>query len=452
MSSAIHNINDLVTNIHDIGKRFSFAVTGGGSTSIGYLMSQPGASRTILEFYVPYAEEATLDYINNNLGPDHKIESFASRDTAILLSEAAHRRSTKIMTTQCSDIQELRSLTRVVGIGATASLVSKNWKKGDHRIHVSLFTNENFTTFSLNLYKGTMMKQFRTREQEEDLCGKLILAVIAFECEIFDTFGVVEFLNSNGLDSKDNLIIGDTIINNNLSSLIDGSSQNVLCLPQKDGSIIQVTNVPIHLLGQYTENKPKLVSLPGSFNPLHIGHTSSLEKAITILEKAITINATKNANVCGFYELSVSNVDKPQITIEELTKRLGNFSMQKYPLFLTNAPKFIDKSIQYPGIDYVMGVDTVIRLIDKSYTDNNEEKMTLLLKNIVNNGTRFFVLPRVFGVANIAPSFRVQLENDQVLTYSMIKFAIPSILLPYFTEIENNDYNNISSSKIRKYS
>jgi hypothetical protein len=443
MSSAIHNINDLVTNIHDIGKRFSFAVTGGGSTSIGYLMSQPGASRTVLEFYVPYAEEATLDYIKHNLGPNHKIESFASRDTAILLSQAAHRRSTKIMTTQCSDIQELRSLNRVVGIGATASLVSKNWKKGDHRIHVSIFTNDNFTTFSLTLYKGSMMQPFRTREQEEDLCGKLIIAVVAFQCEIFDTFGVVEFLNSNGLDSKDNLIIGDTITNNNLSSLIDGSSQNILCLPQKNGSIVQVANVPIHLLGQYTESKPKLVSLPGSFNPLHAGHTSSLDKALAI-------NAMKTPNLCGFCELSVSNVDKPPISIQELTKRLGHFSMYKYPLFLTNAPRFVDKATQYPGIDYVMGVDTAIRLVDKRYTDYNEEKMTLLLKDIVDKGTNFFVLPRIFGVANIAPSFRVQLENDQLLTYSMIKYAIPSILLPHFTEIEDNEYKGISASNIRK--
>jgi hypothetical protein len=443
MSNVIHSINDLVTNIHDIGKRFSFAVTGGGSTSVGYLMSQPGSSRTVLEFYVPYAEEATVDYIKHNLGSDHKIESFVSRETAILLSQAAHRRSTKIMTTQCSNIEELHSLNRVVGIGATASLVSKNWKKGDHRIHVSLFTNDDFTTFSLTLYKGTMMQAFRTRKQEEDLCGKLILAVVAFQCEILDAFGVVKFLNSNGLDSKDSLIIGDTIANNNFSSLIDGSLQNILCLPQKNGSIVQVTNVPIHLLGQYTEEKPKLVSLPGSFNPLHIGHTSSLEKALAI-------SATKNANVCGFYELSVSNVDKSPITIQELTKRVANFSMQKYPLFLTNTPKFIHKAVQYPGIDYVMGVDTVIRLVDKSYTDNNQEKMILLLKNIVDKGTHFFVLPRVFGVANISPSFRVHLEIDQVLTYPMISFAIPPILHPYFTEIENNEYKGLASSCIRK--
>jgi glycerol-3-phosphate cytidylyltransferase-like family protein len=287
-----------------------------------------------------------------------------------------------------------------------------------------------------------MEQPFRTREQEDDLCGKLILAVTAYECGIFNKVSLVEFLTSNGLDSKDILEISDTITNNNLSSLIEGSIQNVMCLPQKDGSIVQVTNVPIHLLGQYTEGKPKLVSLPGSFNPLHPGHTSSLDKAVAI-------NATKNATVCGFYELSVSNVDKQPMTIQELTKRLGHFSMQKYPLFLTNAPRFVDKAAQYPGIDYVMGVDTVIRLVDKTYTDNNQEKMILLLKEIVDKGTRFFVLPRVYGVANISPSFRVHLEIDQVLTYPMINFAIPTILLPYFTEIEDNEYKGLAASCIR---
>jgi hypothetical protein len=225
--------------------------------------------------------------------------------------------------------------------------------------------------------------------------------------------------------------------------MVDGSLQNVLCLPQADGSILQVPNVPIHLLGQYSEEKPKLVSLPGSFNPLHKGHTSSLDKAVAI-------NATKMANVCGFYELSVSNVDKPLISVQELKKRLINFIMSKYPLFLTKTPRFIDKAQMNPGIDYVMGVDTAIRLVDTNYTDSSTEKMTLLLKDIVDKGTRFFVLPRVFGVANVVPSFRVQLENNELLTYSMIKFAIPLILLPYFTEIQDNEYKGISASNIRK--
>jgi hypothetical protein len=449
MSNVIHSVNDLVTNINSItdttGKRFSFGVTGGGSTSLSYLMSQPGASTTILEFYCPYAQEATSEYINRDLNPDQKVtvESFASVTTAIRLAEAAQRRSTKIMTTQCSHINELNKITGAIGIGATANLVSKKWKRGDHRILVALYSNEKLVTFSLSLYKGTEEQPFRSRSQEDDLCGKLIVAVTAYECGIFNKDGIVEFLTANGLDSKDILEISDTITNNNLSSLIDGSSQNILCLPQADGSLVQVTNVPIHLLGQYTENKPKLVSLPGSFNPLHPGHTSSLEKALAI-------NATKMPNVCGFYELSVSNVDKQRMTIQELTKRLGHFSMQKYPLFLTNAPRFIDKSAQHPGIDYVMGVDTVIRLVDKSYTDNNQEKMTLLLKDIVDKGTRFFVLPRVYGVANISPSFRVHLEIDKVLTYPMINFVIPTILLPYFTEIEDNEYKGLASSCIRK--
>lgn len=449
MSKSVPSINDLVTNINSVtdttGKRFSFGVTGGGSTSFGYLMSQPGASTTVLEFYCPYAEEATQEYLNRDLNLDQKVkvESFASLDTAILLAQAAHRRSTKIMTTQCSNLQELSKLAGAIGIGATASLVSKKWKRGLHRVHIALYSNEKLVTFSLNLNKGTEEQPFRTRAEEDDLCGKLILAVTAYECEIFNKTSLIDFLTSHGLDAGDVLEISDSVSNDLSASIVDGSLQNVLCLPQLDRSILQVANVPIHLLGQYSGRKVKLVSLPGSFNPLHSGHTSSLDKALAI-------NATKIANSSGFYELSVSNVDKSPISVQELKKRLNNFIMSKYPLFLTKTPRFIDKAQMNPGIDYVMGVDTAIRLVDTNYTGGNTEKMTLLLKDIVDKGTRFFVLPRVFGVANIAPSFRVQLANDQLLTYSMIKFAIPSILLPYFTEIENNEYNSISASNIRE--
>ena len=78
--------------------------------------------------------------------------------------------------------------------------------------------------------------------------------------------------------------------------------------------------------------------------------------------------------------------------------------------------------------------------------------MIILLKDVIDKGTEFFVLPRTFGTSNIAPSFRIQLNEGELLTYSMVRDYIPFILRSAFKEIMTNVHKDFSSSKIRKSS
>ena len=445
MSVFNFDIDTLVSAIHastaSMGKRFSFGVTGGGSTALGHLMAQPGASSTVLEFTCTYACESTQEYVNHDSTKPLLITSFAALETAKELANASLRRSKKIMTTQSPDLAHLTSLVGAVGIGATASLASKNWKRGDHRIFASLVTNDKEITFSLNLFKGVETAPFRTRKQEDDLSGKLIVCITAFECGLLDSTSLVEFLLANGLDEKDTLLISEVHIKNSLEYLLDSDVNNVLLIPQHDGTSLKIADVPIHLLGQYAPVKPKVVMLPGSFNPLHAGHTTALTSSLELCDPA--------TNPQGLFELSVFNVDKPPLKMLDLITRLEHFTGQPFPVFLTNTPRFVDKSRVYPGISYVVGVDTVIRLVSPYYTDGSIDKMTLLLKDIIDKGTEFFVLPRTFGTSNIAPSFHIQLNEDALLTYSLIQSCVPYILRPAFKEIMTNVHKDLSSSALR---
>ena len=67
--SNIQNIYKIVDEIHlknkASGNRFVFTTTGGGFSSYSYLMARPGASNTVLQLNGPYAQEATLKYIEN---------------------------------------------------------------------------------------------------------------------------------------------------------------------------------------------------------------------------------------------------------------------------------------------------------------------------------------------------------------------------------------------------
>jgi hypothetical protein len=46
--------------------------------------------------------------------------------------------------------------------------------------------------------------------------------------------------------------------------------------------------------------------------------------------------------------------------------------------------------------------------------------MTHCLSAIISEGSQFFVLPRTFGAAKIPAKFGMQMNDDELLTYSMV--------------------------------
>ncbi|MCA9240086.1 MAG: hypothetical protein KDA37_07805, partial [Planctomycetales bacterium] len=50
--------------LHASGNQFVLAITGGGSRAISDLLAVPGASRTLLSAYVPYAALALQDFVH----------------------------------------------------------------------------------------------------------------------------------------------------------------------------------------------------------------------------------------------------------------------------------------------------------------------------------------------------------------------------------------------------
>ena len=194
-----NNINTLVNLIHETnkesGNRFVFTITGGGFSAYTYLMTCPGASNTILELNAPYSREATLKYIEN------KVDSFASLEAANELSIYSLKSCCDLMIKSKNDVDYLKNC---YGVGVTAALATNRWLKGDHRFHIVITSNNSKFTFSVNLYKGIEPTLFRSRLEEDELCGKLIIYVIAYTCKIitFDMF--LKYLyEDNLLNEKD---------------------------------------------------------------------------------------------------------------------------------------------------------------------------------------------------------------------------------------------------------
>ena len=146
----------------------------------------------------------------------------------------------------------------------------------------------------------------------------------------------------------------------------------------QSGRLLQVA-ADGQMLVPFTPPRQPLL-LPGSFNPLHRGHWELAQVAAEI------------AGQPAAFELSVVNVDKPALTREEIRRRLLPFNWQA-SVWLTQAPKFIDKAECFPGATFVVGADTALRIVLPRYYDG-EAKMLAALERLRELECRFLVACR----------------------------------------------------------
>lgn len=117
--------------------------------------------------------------------------------------------------------------------------------------------------------------------------------------------------------------------------------------------------------------------LPGSFNPLHHGHELLATAAAEQLGRDVT------------FELSVVNVDKPPLEVDEVLRRIEQFRY-RWQVALTRAPTFVEKARLFPGAAFVLGWDTAVRLFVPRYY-GGESAMRAALAEMRDLGCRFLV-------------------------------------------------------------
>jgi cytidyltransferase-like protein len=416
------DINSFVDAIHAInkkdGNRIISTITGGAFSSIGYLMSRPGASSSILQLNCPYAQEATIKYM------EEPTESFASLKAANELSITSLN--------QCRDLLEQKYT--FIGVGVTAALATNRWLKGDHRMHIVITTDINRFTFSLNLYKGnpeTPENLFRTRAQEDELCGKLVIFSIAYICKIIPLTFFDTLIQENFLNIMDKYDFHNELFHNPIHRLLHSKIPEICDLRH------EIVNSVLVVDGKYFVNPSlkNIVMLPGSFNPLHDGH-------ISMLQNACALNHTD-----GIFEMCVVNADKPPLSSDEIIARIATFNSK--PVVLTNAPLFTDKDKLFPGVSYAIGVDTVIRLMNPKYTHGDRDLMFENILKMTFSNTKFYVGSRLVHSAGITKNFPLKLKDDDILRLTNIMFIIPNILHKNFIEIDDDKNAHLCSSVLR---
>jgi hypothetical protein len=165
------------------------------------------------------------------------------------------------------------------------------------------------------------------------------------------------------------------------------------------------------------------VVLPGSFNPLHHGHTTLADIAAQRLGSPVT------------FELSIANVDKPELAPEEVRRRLGQF-LNRHSVYISRAATFRDKAEIFPGAVFVIGADTAARLVHPRYYGDDPAEMIRALDEIAGFGCRFFVGGRV----NAAGRFE-----------DVGSVAIPAGYRDLFHGLDEREFRvDVSSTELRR--
>jgi hypothetical protein len=380
MSPSDATWQQLITALHASGCKAALAITGGGSGAVGELLRVPGGSRLLIEAQVPYDMAALATFLG--FAPVQA----SSTDTAIAMAQSARARAARLVPAG----------TDLVGLGATAALVSDRPRKGEHRFHIAFANSAGIAHCTCVMAKGR-----RDRAAEEDLVSRAIVLWLARAC------GIAAPSPKSILDADEHYAEAVVAAVHTIDQLLAGELDRVTVQP--DGQMMLSAPQPF-------------VLFPGSFDPMHEGHALLARIAEELRQQPLA------------FEISVTNVDKPPLAGETVRQRLTQFAW-KSPVELTRAPTFVEKSRLFPGTTFVVGADTAERLFGAKYYGGDEVRMHTALDEIANSGASFLVAVRIDAAG------RVRALND---------LPVPRRYADLFTEIPEHRFRvDTSSSEIR---
>ena len=265
--------------------------------SLQWAFTAPGASSVMVESRVPYSYAALHDELDFE-GSVHSMKTkgrMCSKEIVIALAQKTRRRAIQMLLKGTNDINVLRNVN-IMGIGCTASLVTKTKKRGQHQCFVAAINNSDVAVYNLVMTSG-----LRTRAQEDTLCSKVVMKALyerSVSSHTYDPLPPEE-------QAEQDLMEGESlnVEKFHLRSLSCGRDKDVLdqifdkevgkvIFYLKDRSTLGANDA--EKVGDVVQGLNKLeyfedirlpqrsLVYPGSFNPLHRGHVALLEAALLL--------------------------------------------------------------------------------------------------------------------------------------------------------------------------
>jgi len=404
--------------------RCVICLTGGGGYVASQLLGVCGASSTLLELTIPYHRESLANYLNVSSSVLDDI-GYCTHETSEILALKCLERGRSIV--------DMEDAAKCIGIGCSAAIVAGEPKKGEHRAYLTICSKDGMESYKLLLAKGT-----RSRSEEDECVGKLIVLAMAKAAKL-DPLLQEKILYPFGEgDSLTQVSKKSFTTRESLQALAHGGRiNNLVYLPKFNGGFDVFRDMPLS----------SMLVVPGSFNPVHAGHEQLALAAQSVLER-------KQGQVFpAIFEISIANADKGAVDVDEIQLRVEQFMTADvvkcgpWNVAVTKAALFVDKAKLFPSSTFVIGADTAWRLVDKKYYDNSEMKMTLSLSAIANAGCSFIVAGRFDEKTSFPSSIA---PTPRYVSAAEVIEKLPPFFQSMFTPIEESDFrNDISSSQLR---
>jgi nicotinic acid mononucleotide adenylyltransferase len=361
--------------IHQSGKFFYVAATGGGTSFLGEFLKIPGGSSVIVGGEIPYNQKAFDAFAG-------KTEKYSDRTAALKLAVASFEKCVKLGFDKES----------VVGVGVACSLAKLN-ERADRKHHINIAIHLYNHSFANEL---VLPNNLYTREQEETLVNNLIYYTL-FTGYFTDKSkiepNIIDQITGNFNTYFLNVFNVGTVLNDYIGN------------PDiTQGESVHFHNRPESNLFEKAET---IAVYPGSFAPLHTAHIEIYNSAKQILSPTTPV----------LYELSITNSYKPSIDFVTLKNRVDQFTNIDQHLMVTRAPRFVDKIRLYQQyfpnkkFIFVCGADTWNRVFDAAAIQNGD------IQFFKDNDVKFLVFARPGETLTNSDS-ELMIKNEAALQYN----------------------------------
>lgn len=437
-------------------------VAGGGGSFLSSISCTPGASQTFLQGINTYDRNSYHHYIEQPK-PFPSFQ-YCSPEASKLGAKRARRQALHFAS--CRRPKEnattFQFMKDAVGLSCTSAL--SNDPSSSSRAYISVHLASHPYVYEVAMELQT---SFSRKEQDESVAQSMLFTLqYALDRRIetssaptnadrpIQTYTTPEghkvilktVLEDDGIIPQEDLSLSfqesDFLLQQAIQQLLEEKRQIVMLLYSRDTKKLDVLSDCVF--------PPHSILFPGSFNPPHEGH-------VELVQAALEASGTK----IPWFEMSVSNPDKASLSSSEILRRLSFFHTIDMPnenwgVVLTNAPLFFgkvdllrpymvpDSSTPRSSQDskspvcFVVGADTLERILDPKYYDGSTENMLRLLES--HQPFSFVVGGRLQQKRVGDPSF--------VSGADLIK-TLPDSLQSSFTVL--SDFRvDISSSEIRR--
>ncbi len=340
-------------------------VHAAGSTGgLNDWLGAPGSSKFFDGYMRTHGQRMTEELVGREIAG-----SFVSEDVAIQMAAAAYERALKYA------VLDGQADRPVIALAITSAVSTNRARRGEDRAFICARTSEGFFLVDVQMDKAAEGQDARDLRREEQARFIDLIGLNA----IFEVAGITPMiLDVQGFQSAQFCPAGEgkaTVVPMRIDVAPGRIFDTVFWGSGGDDRF----TTPIDEV-DWTD----VCLLPGSFNPLHFGHTDMAKWMERQTGRKVVFQISKHHPVKK--ELFFSG--------GELRRRLLQFRYRHSVVITHHDGLYIDKAKRFPGAHILMGADALVSMLNISFYTRGEAELRDGLKACEENGTIFWVVDR----------------------------------------------------------